>query len=1148
MNDDALRLFDVIKVLPRFQRSVNLEKDFWGRTDSNGYIVSLSAQKALRFILDGLQGEGAYRSITLTGPYGVGKSSFALFLTRLLCGKKARRDEASEKLRVVNPSLLNLLSSCISSNGKGRVFLPVLITSRRVSASLCILQGLTKALLSIQNEKLQTIGKRLENQIRNTESSIIDSRLISNELEMIAQTVVGAGFGGLLLIIDELGKLFEYAARDPKKGDVYVLQEIAEQAVRSDSAPVLMLGLLHQGFDEYAKHLDISTRQEWAKIQGRFTDIAFQEPTEQLIRLIACAVRKDDTKVPSGLALCLRKIADIAVSCGVSPPGMSAEEFRDLLWRCYPLHPATLVALPILFKRFAQNERSLFSYLTSLEPKGFQDFLKKWSISATNPSLVRLADLFDYFIHNFGPGLYRHPQARRWLEAADALDRKADLTETHRSIVKTIGVLSAMGEFSHLQATEAAIACAVDDTDRFHDETRKIVDDLKQHSILTYRRFNNTYRVWEGSDIDIEQRISEGIRKVGRSGFAAILKAYLGIRPLVARRHSFETGALRYFELAYIDDPDDIANYKRADARADGTIIVCLSQSGTRADEFRKRAHETLDRKDIIFAIPQQIGDLYSASVELAALRWTWDHTPQLRDDRVARREVALRITESENLLSRNLSRLQDPRPEPEGSSCLWFWDGKEQEVGNRSDVLQLLSRICDVIYHKAPTIRNELVTRRSLSSAAAAARRNLIEAMITKANLPLLGISGYPPERSMYESVLRQTGIHAEREPNVWGFQPPNQSNSHNVRAAWDHFYFRVFEGQTEPIELDRLFLELASPPFGVLEGLHPLLLCAFMQVYADETTLYREGTFIPEPSIVDFEVILRRPELFAILGARIEGEKEAILKRFAAGLNTAPATVPVVRELFKIVKGLPEFAWKTRKLPRNTLKLRAAFENARSPEQFLFDAIPEALGVDGISGSDTEDETLERFFEAFNTNLQNWSQAGLRAIKRAREVLLASCGLTGEEKGWRKLHEQSLKIEPFVTDTRLLNFVRRVISAGSDPDAGDTVLAIVANRPPDKWTDTDVDGFPAAAKRIGRAFFRTVQEEHLSLERPLSIQDLPVQERPRAQAFLEQLRKELKTLSKDVSKDVLRAVVVELSKEFDRADKENSLYEQNP
>ena len=37
------------------------------------------------------------------------------------------------------------------------------------------------------------------------------------------------------------------------------------------------------------------------------------------------------------------------------------------------------------------------------------------------------------------------------------------------------------------------------------------------------------------------------------------------------------------------------------------------------------------------------------------------------------------------------------------------------------------------------------------MSSSAAAARRDLVELMITKANVPLLGIDQNPPTKSMY-------------------------------------------------------------------------------------------------------------------------------------------------------------------------------------------------------------------------------------------------------------------------------------------------------------------------------------------------------------------------------------------------------------
>ena len=53
--------------------------------------------------------------------------------------------------------------------------------------------------------------------------------------ESTLQAAVKSGARGLLLIIDELGKLLEYAASHPDDGDVFILQELAEAAARSES-------------------------------------------------------------------------------------------------------------------------------------------------------------------------------------------------------------------------------------------------------------------------------------------------------------------------------------------------------------------------------------------------------------------------------------------------------------------------------------------------------------------------------------------------------------------------------------------------------------------------------------------------------------------------------------------------------------------------------------------------------------------------------------------------------------------------------------------------------------------------------------------------------------------------------------------------
>ena len=74
---------------------------------------------------------------------------------------------------------------------------------------------------------------------------------------------------------------------------MFVLQSLAEFATRSGETPLLLLTMLHQAFEQYAQRLEQSHREEWSKVQGRFEDVAFIEPTEQVLRLIGDAIEGD---------------------------------------------------------------------------------------------------------------------------------------------------------------------------------------------------------------------------------------------------------------------------------------------------------------------------------------------------------------------------------------------------------------------------------------------------------------------------------------------------------------------------------------------------------------------------------------------------------------------------------------------------------------------------------------------------------------------------------------------------------------------------------------------------------------------------------------------------------------------------------------
>lgn len=1132
MIGSALSLAECVQVPGRFRRSTQLEKDFAAASPGGGYILTSTARDTLRRIVDSLKSGNTSRAWTLTGPYGVGKSAFAVFLTQLFCGSAEQRANAIQQVEDVDKPLAARLRELNFFEGLGPAFLPVLATARRAPASKCVAESMVAVAGTTRNPKIASSVKSLSELLKaNSNGQVWDTRQVVSALQSLSQAAGASGYQGVLIVIDELGKLFEYAARYPQKSDVFLLQEVAEQAARN-GVPVVFVGLLHQSFEDYGLHLDLATRREWAKIQGRFEDVPFLEPPEQIIRIIARAIEWTTTAANLFPTKYTGRLASNASMVGVQPPGMPGTDFVAAATAAYPLHPVTLVALPYVFRRFAQNERSLFSYLSSLEPYGFQEFLKTHEQNCEQPPIVRLADLFDYFTRSFGGGLYRHPHALRWLEAADVLERRDHLSKLQREIVKTVGVLNALGEFSHLQATEDLISFAVADSVVLTDEVREAISLLKDASILTYRKFNRTYRIWEGSDVDIEERIAEGERKVRQGlNLAQSVRKHLPPKPLVARRHSYETGALRYFSVEYVDAPDGIGAHLQPAPGASGGLFVCLAESPAVAERFRELALGLGERLNLVFAIPQLIGELRAVVTELGALRWAWDNTPELRDDRVARREMALRISEADQLLQRSVAGLLDPRDEPIGSGCLWIHaGGLRDDVTSPVGVSQFLSKVCDELYNKSPRILNELIVRRNLSSAAAAARRNLIERMLSNSTDEALGIKGFPPERSMYESVLRVTGLHRQDKDGGWGFHDPGNRSSSKIAGLWGRLTDEIFKRQPEPVPIVQVCDILQSPPYGVLAGLHPVLICAFMLAHPSETTLYKEGTFLPEPQIADFEILTRRPELFAIAGSQIAGGRALVVERLAKGLKVEPATVPVVRALYRMVKALPEYTWNTRKLPDKTLAFRDAFLKAKSPEQFLFVLLPEALGISPISDHRSGRESAEQFFVAMNDSLQNLARATPEMLKHSRDVLLQACGLHRGEENWSKLRTMAVAMEPALTDPHLLTFVRRVVQAGTGTAAVESVLALVANRPPMNWNDTDYERFPDAAAALGGAFREAATSKRYLRSAEIELMALSSKERRQLQRLEDGIRGYLSRNTKDVSARVVNLAVTRL------------------
>ena len=1061
-----LNVVEKNKVNPkRFFRSVRLETDLEDVANLEGYTLTNHVLTVLGRIVEGLHWHNSERAWTLTGPYGSGKSAFALYLANLLSnGYHGKVNFAYDLLCKKDAQLAAHFKSTIVERG----LYPVALTLRRAPLAQSILEGLLHSLQKeTQTKHIQKLLAEIEEDLNSNETSskVIIDRIISfNE-------ILSKKYQGTLFILDELGKSLEYTSRHSSE-DVYLLQELAEFAARSRDHIFLLMGILHQSFEQYSEYLDHAARQEWAKVQGRFSDIAFLEPPEQQIRLAVQAIAALDISIDTYDKSNLKDIAHKMYGSRFVPSGLKPDETSALSVDAHPLHLTVLIALPYLFKRFAQNQRSLFAYLHSTEPFGLQDMLMK-----NKDSLIRLPDLFDYFSANISGNIAKQLNSRRWYEINDALERSPDHTAEEIQVLKTIGLVDLLGETGFFNATYEFISLALYDQ-AGSDIVKDCLTNLQKKSLIVFRRYNQTYKIWEGSDVDIEARLAEGHRKNIGFHLAEDLQRFLPNRPIVARKHSHKFGAMRYFGLRYIDSTVQ-AKHLLPDEDTDGTIVCCLPSTQEQINSFSDwlKQEDISSLGNVLIVLPQQIGSLREAAAELRAIHWVWQNTPELRDDRIARRELAERTALFEQLLTQAVQKLLDPRPEPLGAGAEWFYRGQKQaKIHNLRSISELLSDVMDDLFSASPKIRNELINKRITSSAVSGARRNLVERMLNNESEPFLGIEGYPPEKSIYESVLKVSGIHHSSAPY---FRLPKQDEDPlQLAPLFSYMKNMVFNAIEDPIHLKDILNKLTQPPYGVMPGVFPLLFIAFLRAYPDEISLYRDGVFIPEPSIADFEVLMRRPKFFAVAGSRLAGERLEVVKRVADRLEINATTLSVTRAIINMVRQLPDHAWRTKGLSETVINLRTVIEQAKSPERLLFVDIPKALGESPFVDDTIVDHVrIDRFFNKLNTALEEWSSITQQRITEAGNILLKACNLPSGDQGWHELINTAKKLEGKPLDDLLKPFIKRLTTQNDLEAVIDSVLALVANRPPRSWTDQEVDSFPSQARQYGDSFLIALQ-----------------------------------------------------------------------
>ncbi|MDH5719739.1 MAG: hypothetical protein OEZ13_03865 [Spirochaetia bacterium] len=1052
-----------ISVERRYARSVSLERDLLHAESALGYVCARKSEEILERFVKSLEDSRSVSAYTLTGVYGTGKSAFAHFLSALTAaGSEPIKKNALGIFS--NNKTQKQLKSFFADVLPAAGFLRAVITAKNEPVTRSVLRAILWGASHYFEGKKPPFVARAKNLLKQEKNPPAHK-----VLEIIAEASNTAE--GLLIIIDEMGKTLEYTARDMASPDLFFLQQIAEMS-NTKGGKIIFMGLLHQSFDEYAVNLTSAMKNEWAKVQGRFEDIPFYESAEDTLRVIKSAIVHDYKKISKETSNALGNISKSWHDALKSNAAFHAAP-EELLRGLYPLHPVSARALPILCYKFAQNDRSLFSFLSSREPRSFLSFLEVNFIKDTGLPMLKIAALYDYFVESAGIG-YR-PGFQRWVEVQQKVEEAYFYGDDHTAVLKTIGILNLLASSGAFRASKKMTLLSLVDNPNDTAALKKwekVIEELEKGGFITYRKSLDEYRIWHGSDFDIEEALSKTSADMNFS-LASLLNENYPAKPNIARRHSYETGTLRFFSTTYADSLTDVSSLNYNALNPDGFIFCWVDKKSP--DEFIKKTEESLknasEKKPAVFIKPRHLDNLKKAALEYHSLKSLRKNSAELQNDKVASGEVNKRLYLVENLLRNSLETAFSFYTETE-----IFYNGEKEKIQNKTAFNRFLSEVCDNIYSKKTVIINELINRRDMTSQGAKAQKFLMRAMLENCGKERLGLEGFGPETTIYETLLNKSGIYAIREDRL-SFDAPHKKSG--LSAAWLAVETFCLKSDKKPAQINKLYEKLTKPPFGIREPVLPVLLLAVLIKHADSLSLYHNGTFVAVIGEEHIDLLIKRPENFSIKYFDLGGlrgeyfkELETIFQKNAEKAAGKISVLGVVKPFIKFVNRLPDYTKNTGSVSVEAKNILNAVLIAREPDELLFHDIPRALGYH--TGDDFSATVIKDIKDKLREKLVELQTAYEKLVKKCRDFLFHSFTISSEiEKIREELRVRSKKIINQCAEPVLKRFLIAAVDENQEEEKWlEAVIMVIADKPPASFKDEDIEQFEMNLFSLARRF----------------------------------------------------------------------------
>ena len=918
---------------PTINLSANIENGFAAGTQ---YIVTPNAQQSIATIVNDYQ--TGIHSFTIIGSYGTGKSSFLLAL------------EYDMKKGGKKPLLLN-------------------------TDNLSTAKGYNIVNVVGDYEELSLLLKRALG-VGESRNSVVDElKHYYSECQKRKEFLV--------LVIDEFGKILEHAAKNNPEKELYLLQKIAEFA-NSSNSQILFLTTLHQNFSAYAKGLTKEQVNEWTKVKGRFKEITFVEPIEQILQLATKQYGKSEKEpLPN-----IDAIHKLAIAARFISSDFPLETARQI----YPLDPFSAFVTASAIRRYGQNERSLFTFLASKGSGSLGDFSPEEDLT------YNLALVYDYIIYNFQSYIRdANADTMSWSTMQVAVERvEGHDWSDHRqmlsaiNLVKAIGLLNLFG-VAGFQLNEKQLALYAKRAMRI-DDAEEIIRLLKDKKIVRFAAYKERLVLFEGTDVDLESEIREASLVVPKPvAFVDELSVFFNKRISPVKAHFYQKGTPRFFDYKVLDAPLNIT----PSGDTDGYIELIFSTSKDALADLKKDSEESDNA--LIFAFFKNTEEIVDHLYNIKKYGYLLERVLD-KNDRVAVNEIKRLKEYEENLLNKaisdNLFSYKD--------RVVWIFKGKVQKVESHRDFNRLLSKVCDMVYPMTPVMSNELCNKHKLSSTISAARKNYLVQLVEHSEEEDMGFpkDKFPPEKTIYFSLLKHTGLHQNGE---FADAPTNEG----FMSVWNACEDFLTTTENRPRKISELIKILSNQPYKLKQGLLDFWIPTYLFIRRQEYALYNtsNGSFIPNVNMEFFDLLQKHPSEYEVKKFAVDGVKLGFFNQYRKFVNlgneftiTSSSFIETIKPFLNFYLRLNDYTKHTRKLDHeSTLKFRDVLAKAKDPEKAFFEDLPEALGFDKVKLK--QEEFVNEYGNIIQQAIRELRNCYTQLIDRLEQQVVDGLGLQSYE-----------------------------------------------------------------------------------------------------------------------------------------------------